>query len=463
MSRIWHPRRDRRRHLGLRARAVIAFGVGAALVSGALALISFTVVRQDLLSQRQASSLRQAYANARLVKAKLGGQPTDAADVLSTLAPPSGVRSFLNIRGVWFSASASVGGTPATPKLLRTVLAGNVADQRVIVDGDPTIVVGIPFPSLGAAYIEEHSLADIQGTLNLLAEVLAITAVATTVGGALVGLWASGRLVRPLTDVAQVATDIAGGTLHRRLPSDPDLEPLVTSFNDMVTNLQQRIEREERFASDVSHELRSPLSTINASVELLGSYRELLPDEGKASVDTLGSEVDRFSGMVQDLLEISRIDAGVPDLHMSELPLDELVLRSVAAHDATIPVRISPEATGLHTVGDKRRLQRVIANLLNNADIHAGGAVLVTLECHDGRSRLAVEDEGPGIPLSDREHIFDRFFRGAASGRRGSTSGTGLGLALVAEHVHAHDGTVSVEDRTGGGSRFVVVLPVTRP
>ncbi len=356
-----------------------------------------------------------------------------------------------------------MGGTPATPGLLRTVLAGNVAEQRVIVDGNPTILVGIPFPSLGAAYIEEHSLADIQGTLNLLAGVLATTAVATTVGGALVGLWASRRLVRPLTDVAQVATDIAGGTLHRRLPSDPDLEPLVTSFNGMVTNLQQRIEREERFASDVSHELRSPLSTINASVELLSSYRDHLPEAGRASVDTLGFEVDRFSGMVQDLLEMSRIDAGVPDLHMSELPLDELVLRSVAVHDAAILVHISSEATGLHAMGDKRRLQRVVANLLDNADIHAGGAVLVTLEYHDGWSTLTVEDRGPGIPPSDRDRIFDRFYRGAASGRRGSTSGTGLGLALVAEHVHAHGGTVSVEDRAGGGSRFIVMLPVTRP
>jgi signal transduction histidine kinase len=269
--------------------------------------------------------------------------------------------------------------------------------------------------------------------------------------------------VRPLTDIAGVATDIAGGTLHRRLPSDPDLEPLVTSFNDMVTNLQHRIERDERFASDVSHELRSPLSTLRASVDVLASYKELLPATGKASIDTLGLEIDRFSGMVQDLLEIARIDAGAPDLNMSDVPLDELVLRSVAAHDPPIPVRISPEANGVRTVGDKRRLQRVIANLLNNADFHAGGAVLVTLECHDGWATLAIEDAGPGIPPSDRGRVFDRFYRGAASGRRGSTSGTGLGLALVAEHVHAHDGMVSIGDRPGGGSRFIVVLKVSNP
>lgn len=456
-------RQARGRRLGLRARTVIAFGVGAALVSGALAIISFAVVRQDLLSQRQTSSLRQAYANAGLVKSKLDVPSTDVADALSALAPPVGVRSFVNVRGIWFSTSASVGGSPAPPKLVDTVMAGNVAEQRVVVDGTPTIIVGIPFRSLGTAYFEEHSLADIQATLNLLAEVLAITAVATTVGGALIGLWASGRLVRPLTNIAHVATDIAGGTLDRRLGRDRDLEPLVTSFNDMVTNLQQRIEREERFASDVSHELRSPLSTINASIELLGTYRELLPDAGKMSVDTLGLEVERFSGMVQDLLEMSRIDAGVPTLNMTDLPLDELVLRTVAAHDPGIPVRISPEATGLHTIGDKRHLQRVVANLLDNADIHAGGAVLVTLERHGASAILAVEDKGPGVPAADRERVFERFYRGAASGRRGSTTGTGLGLALVAEHVHAHDGTVSIEDRAGGGSRFVVVLAVSSP
>jgi len=442
---------------------VIAFGVGAALVSGALAIISFAVVRQDLLAQRQASSLRQAYANARLVKEKLAVPSADVADVLSTLAPSGSVRSFVYRRGVWFSTSASVGGTPAPPALLRTVLAGNTAEQRIILDGTPTVVVGIPFPSIGASYFEEHSVSDIQGTLNLLATVLATTAVATAVGGALVGLWASRRLFRPLAAVARVATEIAGGTLDRRLPGDPDLEPFVTSFNDMVANLQLRIEREERFASDVSHELRSPLSTINASVELLGSYRHLLPDDGRMTVDTLGYEVERFSNMVQDLLEMSRIDAGAPNLNVTDLPLDELVLRAVAAHDPTIPVHISPEATGLRTMGDKRRLQRVIANLLDNADTHAGGAVLVTLDRDGSWASIAVEDKGPGIAPSERDRVFDRFYRGAASGRRGSTTGTGLGLALVAEHVHAHHGTVHIEDSAQGGARFIVLLGVPNP
>lgn len=463
MSWLRHSPPDRARRFGLRTRVVISFGIGAALVSGALALITFTVVRRDLLAHRQTSSLRQAYANARLVKEKLEEPSTDVADVLTTLAPAGGVQSFVNIRGVWFSASASVGGTPASPELLHTVLAGNTAEQRIIVNGEPTIVVGIPFPSLGAAYFEDHSVTDIQQTLNLLATVLATTAVATTVGGALVGYWASRRLFRPLANVALVATDIAAGTLDRRLPGDRDLEPLVTSFNDMVTNLQQRIEREERFASDVSHELRSPLSTINASVELLASYRDLLPAEGRTTVDTLGFEVERFSGMVQDLLEMSRIDAGVPDLNVTDLPLDELVLRTVGSHDPNIEVRIAPEATGVRVRGDKRRLQRVVANLLDNADIHAGGAVLVTVDNDGSWAAIAVEDRGPGVKPEDRTRAFERFYRGAASGRRGSTAGTGLGLALVAEHVRAHHGTVRIEDGTPAGARFVVELPVGGP
>jgi signal transduction histidine kinase len=143
--------------------------------------------------------------------------------------------------------------------------------------------------------------------------------------------------------------------------------------------------------------------------------------------------------------------------------LDELVLRTVAAHNQTIPVRISPQATGLEVRADKQRLQRAIANLLTNADVHAGGPVLVTLDYDKPWAKIGVEDQGPGVASSEHERVFERFYRGAASGRRGSTTGTGLGLALVAEHARAHDGTVHIENNVNGGARFTIMLPASEP
>ena len=454
------PGGARRRRFGLQARAIIAFAVGAALVSATLALVTFVLVRRDLLSQRVGNALRLAFSNAHLVSVELRSPTANVADALDSVAATTGVHSFIDRRGLWFTNAAAAGSATVPRDVVHAVLAGDVVDQRVVLAGVPTIVVGVPLPSVGAFYFEERPLTELQDTLNVLGTVLVAAAVATTVGGALAGWWASRRLIRPLYDVAEVATEIAGGTLDRRLPADPDLQPLVSSFNHMVTALQERIERDARFASDVTHELRSPLTAIGASVELLGSYRERLPEGGVRALDALGFEVRRFSTMVQDLLDMARSDAGVDDLHFAEVPLDELVRRTVGTHEPDIPVVISPTAIGAKVRGDKRRLQRVLANLLDNADTHAGGAVRVVVDTEDGWLTVAVEDGGPGVPPEERQLVFERFYRGAASGRRRATSGTGIGLALVTEHVRAHHGKVQIDDRSGGGARVTVYLPV---
>jgi len=439
---------------------VLAFALGAALVSGALALITYTVARHELLAQRTSSSLRQTYVNARLVKQELGAPSAHLADVLSSLQGTGGTESFIYRHGLWYGTSVSSSGSSLPAALVRSVRTGHVAEQRVLRAGQSAVVVGVPLPAIGIDYFEVHPLGELQGTIDLLAAVLGIAAAITTVGGALAGLWVSRRLVRPLTEVAQVATEVAGGSLDRRLPADPDLDPLVSAFNHMVAALQDRIERDTRFTSDVSHELRSPLTTIRASVELLDTYRDRLPAGGQRAVAALGVEVDRFSTMVQDLLEISRLDAGAADLRLTDVPLDQLVRHVAAASAGDLPLVVSPDAQGVVVRGDKRRLQRVFANLLDNAEIHAGGAVLVSLDRTGPWAVIGVEDAGPGVEAGERHRLFERFYRGAASGRRGSTTGTGLGLALVAEHVAAHGGTVRIEDPEHGGARFVVSLPV---
>ena len=292
----------------------------------------------------------------------------------------------------------------------------------------------------------------------------------TTAVGVLLGVWAARRAVRPLADAAQAAQAIAGGGLGTRLEpgEDPDLQVLAGSFNDMASALQYRVERDARFASDVSHELRSPLTTLAASAEVLQSRRDELPEKAAAAVDLIVADVGRFQNLVEDLLEISRFDAGAVRLNREELLVAEFVRQAVSV--SSLPeahLTVDPRAEELVIQGDKRRLARVVANLLENARYYGGGRVDVTVEPSQPEGedvvdvQIAVEDHGPGVPPDERMLIFERFARGVSAGRRGTSEGAGLGLALVDEHVRMHGGRVWVEDRRDGeeGARFVIELP----
>jgi signal transduction histidine kinase len=435
--------------------------MGSALLSAALALTAYALAGQYLLQQRQSAAVDQAYVDARLVKQELNATTADVASVLSALAPGKGTRVLVLRGGRWFSTSVAVSGSALPAALTTAVEKDNPASQRIVVDGKLAVSVGVPIPSIGVDYFEVYSLDELQRTLEVIGIVLLVVAVATSVVGAAIGRWGSGYLIRPIRGVAQVAGAIASGSIDQRLAlsEDPDLDPLVESFNGMVEALHQRIDREMRFTADVSHELRSPVTAVRTSAEVLEGFRSSLPPEGGKALDLLAAETGRFSDMLQDLLEISRVDAGAAHLVFEEVRLEEL-LAYAARNGRSVPVRVERGAGGATVNGDKRILLRVMENLLQNAEVHAGGATLVSLAVRDGAAQITVDDAGPGVRPGERHLIFERFHRGSgASGdRRGG--GSGLGLALVDEHVRAHGGTVSVVDRPGGGSRFVVTLPL---
>ena len=467
-KRRWQRPRFR---FGLRPRVTLAFAAGAAVLSAALSLTTYGLVHHYLLDERESNAVHETYAHARVLKRDLAYAGANLGEALASLIDSQGTVTLAFRNGEWYSASVSLGESSGTsrpaalpPSLVKLVSEGTAGRQRVITQGQPAVVVGVPLQSVHADYFEIQSLGELDRTLSLLAVVLFGCSVATTVGGLLVGRWASGRLVRPLHSIADVAAAISGGALDQRLPptDDPDLSVLAASFNEMVGALEERIKRDARFASDVSHELRSPLTTVQATVELLEASRASLPPDSRRALDLLSAEIHRFSDMVQDLLEISRFDAGAANLDLEELPLDDLVVNTVSAYSRDeVPVTVTPEASGTWLMGDRRRLQRVLVNLLDNARAHAGGAVGVRVDRHGDEAEVAVEDVGPGVQAAERGAIFDRFYRGAAAGRRSGSTGTGLGLALVAEHVKAHHGNVEVTDRPGGGARFIVRLPVS--
>ncbi len=319
-------------------------------------------------------------------------------------------------------------------------------------------------PQVGAEFFEAFSLAEVDRTLEVLGYSLAGAALLTTMAGAAVGRWASARVLRPLATVSEAAAAITRGSFDTRLstPRDKDLAPLAESFNSMVGALADRITRDARFASDVSHELRSPLTTLSTSLEVLQARREELSDRSKAALDLLDADVQRFQRMVEDLLEISRFDAGMAELEVEPVDVTELVRQTLGRDRASIPVLAPLGGEGSTVLGDKRRLARVVANLVDNAAAYGGGALRVGVVRVDGSVQISVDDAGPGVPDHERRKVFERFFRGSASGRRGAGGGSGLGLALVSEHVALHGGRVWVEDGPGGvGARFVVELPAS--
>jgi signal transduction histidine kinase len=229
----------------------------------------------------------------------------------------------------------------------------------------------------------------------------------------------------------------------------------------MARSLEDRIERDARFASEVSHELRSPLMTLNASVEVLNNNRDSMTERNQTALDLLTDDVTRFTALVEDLLEISRYDVGTASLRAEPIDLVEFVRQSV--HHSPDDVVIDVGALDhLVVAGDKRRLAQVVANLVDNAAKYGAGEIRVAVGQEDDFAIIAVEDEGPGVPEAERGVIFDRFSRGSAGGRRGHGTGSGLGLALVAEHVGLHGGDVWVDDRLDGseGARFTVRIPI---
>jgi two-component system, OmpR family, sensor histidine kinase MtrB len=447
--------------------------MGALGLSAFLSFTTYGLVRSNLASQRDRASIDAAYRNARLVSGILGGsEPTSVFDTLER----NGVERYvIYFRNEWSATSAGFGENSIPPELRDRIIEQGV-DSRMIteVNGETNEVVGIPLQSVGAAYFQFFSLEEDNETLSNVALSLLLAATITTGLGVLVGVLAARRAVRPVADASEAAKAIAGGRLDTRLvpTSDPDLGVLASSFNDMAAALQQRVERDARFASDVSHELRSPLMTLSASIDVMEARRDEMPERAQAALDLLVSDVARFRGLVEDLLEISRFDAGAIRLHLEDLRVDQFVRAAVAVSSAPdLEVRTSRRGENAIISGDRRRLARVIANLIDNALAYGAGKPEISIEDgnpeHEPLShiKIAVEDHGPGVPVEERSLIFERFARGVSAGQRSGSEGAGLGLALVDEHVRLHNGRVWVEDRSDGaqGARFVIELPARLP
>jgi signal transduction histidine kinase len=468
-------RRRPPRGVGLQLRITIAFVGGALAVSALVAGTTYALAERYLVRQRIDDAVEQSLGNIRFAREFLSApvlenevDPDERLSELVDLLQARGATDAMIVRGATAIPSSFAISLQSVPVDLRAAVErGQVAyaltgaDRRQLVFGSP-----IPAPDQDADAYFFFPLEDLDQTLAILGRVLIGVSIGAVVLATLAGTRVSRRVVDPVRRASRAARRVAEGLLETRLEVEggDELAALASSFNEMASALEERIARERRFVGDVSHELRTPLTTLRASTDYLLEHRDELMPSVRRAAELLAADLEYLQRLVDDLLDLSRVEAGRVEMSWERLNVADLVREVVARrtrageHEVTVEVEQDPDR--LSTVADKQRLERVVGNLIDNALIHGGGKdVRVRVAADDGFLRLSVEDRGPGVPADSAHRIFERFFKTDPSRRRGERSGSGLGLAIARENAHLHGGEISVVNGRAGGARFELRLP----
>ncbi|BBE48889.1 MULTISPECIES: ATP-binding protein [Rhodococcus] len=271
-----------------------------------------------------------------------------------------------------------------------------------------------------------------------------------------------GAALSPVERIRSRVASISSRQLDERIPvpeTRDEIARLAQTMNAMLERLQVGQRAQQRFVSDASHELRSPLSTITAALELASSRPDLLDE---AMIDeSLLPEARRMRRLIEDLLLLARSDeTGLP-VAAVDVDLDDLLYEEGKRIEAVSEVLVESSIVPVRVTGDPSALGRVVRNLADNAVRHARTRIIVSCAESAGHAIIRIDDDGPGIPQSERAKVFDRFVR-LDSSRTRDEGGTGLGLSIVAGTVAAHGGTVAVSQSPAGGARFEIRLPLNR-
>jgi signal transduction histidine kinase len=443
----------------LRRRLTIAFILVAGIASGALALGSFLKVQQSRLS----ASLDAAKSEARFDLVLAPG--------LLRISQQNLVKTFrdnrVNVILVTGAASVPSNGNlnPSIPQDLRALVGqGQLAYKRVVDGHRHLLLIGGPIPGSKDQLYFVVSEDRIQRDLAQLRNVLLVGWGVVVILAGLVGSLLARRTLGPVARASEAARSIAEGLLATRLPvtKQDEFGGWAMSFNEMAEALEAKIAalqeaqaRERRFTSDVSHELRTPLTALVGEASLLREHLGRMPEEARRPAELLIQDVARLRRLVDELMEISRFDAGRESLEEDAVDLDALVDATVRARGWDRRVEVSGQGVVLRS--DRRRLERIVANLIGNALEHGGGRCRVTIGVNGQHAFVEVTDRGAGIPSEHLAHLFDRFYKADPS-RMGA--GSGLGLAIAMENARLLGGTIDVWSEVGTGSRFTLILPV---
>ncbi|MBF2001050.1 MAG: HAMP domain-containing protein [Synechococcales cyanobacterium M58_A2018_015] len=337
---------------------------------------------------------------------------------------------------------------------------------RILYYAEPIVIAGQVQGVFLTAYITADEYQEVQEAMRTMISIkLLILLVAS-----LVAWWVCGRLLRPLRTLAMAARSISETDLSRRLTveGNDELAEMARTFNDMMDRLQQAFVHQKDFVSDISHELRTPITVIQGHLELMGDD----PEEQREALAVVSDELGRMMRFVNDLLLLARADQHdfiQPEVVELQPFLEELYAKAkvLAECDCQLDLRIQEPLT---LMLDRQRMTQAVLNLVSNAVRHTPsdgqitlGALIEPAISPEGPDllKLWVRDTGEGIAPADQQRIFERFAR-AASGQR-LAEGTGLGLAIVQAIVTASGGRIELVSRVGQGSTFTLVLPVVRP
>lgn len=440
---------------GIRARTTLfaAGAVATGLVIGAVVLV---LVMRASLADEVAGAAELGAAEVADTLTGGGGRPLEAlADA------DEGLVQIVNERGEVIESSPNVAGRPA----LADIAPGESAEVTPLTGAAPFVIVAdsATTPAGRVTVLVGRSLDGVVEATDIVVGLLA-AGLPILLGLVVLVTWtAVGRALAPVAAIRREVDAISATELHRRVPepaSSDEIGQLAGTMNRMLGRLEDSHTRQQRFVSDASHELRSPLAAIRQHAEVALSRPEATPTAELA--DTVLAEGLRMQRLVEDLLLLARADERTLNIRHVEVDLDDLVLdeaRRLAATAGSARLDVSG-VSAARVQGDSANLARLVRNLGENAVRHAESVVAFGLRVHGNDATLTVDDDGPGIPTADRERVLDRFVRlDEARGR--DAGGSGLGLAIVAQLAAAHGGSVRVQESPLGGTRIEVRIPAS--
>ncbi|WP_395154222.1 ATP-binding protein [Ilumatobacter sp.] len=303
-----------------------------------------------------------------------------------------------------------------------------------------------------------ESLSGVRSTTAAVVLLLVIGVPLLTLLVGALAWWVVGRTLRPVREITSTMSEITASDLHRRVPVGTvtdEIAELATTVNATLMRLDTAVAKQRRFVADASHELRSPLAALRADLEI--SVTHPAQSNWVNVADNLLGDVERLQILTEDLLLLAHLDAEQPPANPVDLaPLLQSARTTIRRPDLVI----SLTGVGIPCLvqGDEAQLQRMLRNVVHNAELHAAGRIDLDLTITGPVARLTVSDDGPGIPVDMRPHVFERFVR-LDEARTRNAGGTGLGLAIVADIVAAHRGTITIDDADLGGAAFVIEIP----
>jgi signal transduction histidine kinase len=373
------------------------------------------------------------------------GKSTDLGDADLPASGYPAWRAPSGISGDWGVASTSLGPLLVRKSVLRTFGAKGPVAASMYVAG-----------SLAGVDAEERGF----GIFLLISVALALAAVAVA------GTWLARGTVSPINEIARAAREIGSEDLTKRLNWQgrrDELGILAATFDDMLSRLEAAFARERRLIADASHELKTPLTVINANAQMLERWADQDDALRREALSTIRSESASMARVLNAMLTLAKTD-DPRALSMEPVELAAIVTDAVTALRPTAETKglaLSVDVEGPALVrGEPGLLRQLVTNLTENAiKFTAAGHVTVTLRNRDKRARVVVTDTGPGIPAAALPHVFDRFYR-ADPARSRSVEGTGLGLAVARNIVRVHNGTIAAASEEGGGATFTIELPL---